>query len=85
VRIYGHVQGVFFRDSARDEALRLGLSGHVRNLPDGTVELEAEGPQGSLEGLVSWCRHGPPAAAVERAEVEWGEPTARWADFTISG
>lgn len=82
--IYGHVQGVFFRDSTRDRALQLGLVGYVRNLPDGSVELEAEGSQGSLEELISWCHHGPPEARVERVQVDWGEPTGSWTEFTVS-
>ncbi|MFO8034540.1 MAG: acylphosphatase [Candidatus Bipolaricaulota bacterium] len=85
VLIYGYVQGVFFRASARDKALNLGLTGYVRNLPDGSVELEAEGEDDSLRELISWCHHGPPAARVERVEVSWGEATGRWREFAVRG
>jgi len=73
VRIHGHVQGVFFRDSCRREASRLGVSGWVGNESDGTVAGEFEGD--SVDALVDWCRSGPPGAQVERVEVDDVEPT----------
>ncbi len=66
IRIFGRVQGVWFRDSARGRALDLGLHGFVRNEPDGSVFLHAEGDRGALKQLVEWCREGPPLAEVER-------------------
>jgi acylphosphatase len=69
----GRVQGVFYRQSTVDAAARLGLRGWVRNLPDGRVEALAEGPRAALEALLDFCRRGPPAARVERVEVEWLE------------
>jgi acylphosphatase len=69
--VEGRVQGVAFRACTADEARRLGVAGWVRNLPDGTVEAEAEGDRPAVEALVAWCRRGPPAAVVERVEVEW--------------
>ncbi|HUT72976.1 MAG TPA: acylphosphatase [Desulfatiglandales bacterium] len=62
--IEGRVQGVWFRDSTRQEAARLGLSGWVKNRFDETVEVVAEGPRERVETLVTWCHHGPPAARV---------------------
>ena len=62
--IEGRVQGVWFRDSTRQEAVRLGLSGWVKNRFGGTVEVVAEGPRERVETLVTWCHHGPPAARV---------------------
>lgn len=62
--IQGRVQGVFFRDYTVAEARRLGLSGWVRILRDGTVELEAEGEAGALAQLESWCHQGSPSARV---------------------
>ena len=62
--IQGRVQGVWFRDSTRQEAVRLGLSGWVKNRFDRTVEVVAEGPRERVETLVTWCHHGPPAARV---------------------
>jgi acylphosphatase len=59
--VHGRVQGVFFRQSARQQAEKLGLSGYTRNNPDGTVTIEAEGPADALDALQAWCQHGPPA------------------------
>ncbi|RMH40395.1 MAG: acylphosphatase [Deltaproteobacteria bacterium] len=70
VRVRGRVQGVWFRGSTRERAMRVGVSGWVRNLPDGSVELEAEGPPEAVDALVDWCRQGPPAARVDSVEVE---------------
>lgn len=68
VRVHGRVQGVMFRDTARREAERLGLAGWVRNEPDGSVALEAEGH--SVDELVTWAHTGPPGARVERVDVD---------------
>ena len=59
LRIRGRVQGVSYRESARAEALRLGLTGWVGNLSDGSVEAVVEGPAGALEAFVTWCQRGP--------------------------
>ena len=67
IRMYGRVQGVGFRWSAVREAERRGLSGWVRNCPDGSVEALAEGTD--LEGFLAWCERGPLAARVDRTEV----------------
>ncbi len=66
--IEGRVQGVWFRDSTRREASRLGVSGWVRNRPDGSVEVLAEGPLDRVEQLVAWSHQGPPAAHVRRVQ-----------------
>jgi acylphosphatase len=67
--ISGRVQGVFFRASTLEEALGLGLSGWVRNLPDGGVEVLAEGEGSNIQKLIDWCHHGPPYAQVALVEV----------------
>ncbi len=64
--IRGRVQGVWFRDSTRRQAARLGVTGWVRNLPDGSVEVVAEGPADKVDKLVQWCHEGPPAARVDQ-------------------
>ena len=64
-RITGKVQGVFFRASTRTEAQRLGLRGHARNLPDGSVEVLAVGDADAIDALARWLRHGPPHARVD--------------------
>ncbi|MEI7036005.1 acylphosphatase [Fulvimonas yonginensis] len=66
--ISGRVQGVFYRAGARNEALRLGLTGHARNLPDGCVEVVAHGEPAALDALERWLWQGPPAAKVDRVE-----------------
>ena len=82
--VSGRVQGVFYRDSTRRKAVELGLVGTVRNLPDGSVEVVAEGPVGALEALLQWCRMGPPAAEVKDASAAFGTPTGRFGNFSIT-
>lgn len=69
VTVYGHVQGVFFRAGTREKALALGLAGTVRNLPDGSVFIEAEGEPWAVEQLLAWCRVGPVGAHVTKVNV----------------
>jgi acylphosphatase len=66
--VSGKVQGVWFRASARDEALRLGLRGCARNLDDGRVEVIAVGEDAAIHELAVWLRHGPPLARVDMVE-----------------
>ncbi|MBU8975380.1 acylphosphatase [Lysobacter sp. FW306-1B-D06B] len=66
--VSGKVQGVFFRASAREEALRLGLRGCAKNLPDGRVEVIAAGEETALDDLAAWLREGPPMARVDDLE-----------------
>lgn len=83
LRVSGRVQGVFYRQSTSIEAARLGLAGSVRNLPDGSVEVVAEGSRAGVESLVAWCRRGPPAARVADVEAAWEAPTGAAGDFTV--
>ncbi len=76
VVVEGRVQGVFYRDSCRREAQRLGVSGWVRNRPDGSVEVVAEGPRERVEDLLTWCRQGPPRASVTKLSVTDEVPAA---------
>jgi acylphosphatase len=75
VRIYGHVQGVFFRTSCLDRAERLGLSGWVRNVEGGGVEAVFEGHAPAVAQMLTWCREGPPLASVDRVESVDQAPT----------
>ena len=71
--VSGHVQGVFFRASTREQARRLGLRGHARNLADGRVEVVVAGDGAAIDALEAWLRHGPPSARVDdlaRSEAE---------------
>jgi acylphosphatase len=74
VVVTGRVQGVWFRESCRQEAEALGASGWVRNRDDGTVEAVFEGPPAVVDRLVSWCHEGPPRARVDRVDVTLEEP-----------
>ncbi len=69
VIITGRVQGVGFRQAAVEKALKHGLRGWVRNLPQGHVEALAEGPVESVEAFVAWCSEGPPSASVGRVDI----------------
>ena len=66
--IEGRVQGVCFRDYTRRKAIGLGVCGWVKNRPDWTVEVLAEGPEERVNGFVAWCHHGPSAARVSRVQ-----------------
>lgn len=83
ITVSGRVQGVFFRAATRREAERLGLTGWVRNLPDGAVELTVEGAAGAVDRLIRWCQSGPALARVDRCRVEEGTPTAEYTVFTV--
>jgi acylphosphatase len=74
VTVRGRVQGVFFRDSCRQQAERLGVTGWVRNEPDGTVRAHLEGEESSVAQLVDWCGEGPRHASVESVDVSPAEP-----------
>jgi acylphosphatase len=80
--VSGRVQGVFFRQSTVDEAIRLGLTGYAKNLPDGRVEVLACGDKEKLMALQAWLQKGPPLAQVDQVEQqETGETPP--ADFTL--
>lgn len=74
VIVSGVVQGVFFRASTRKQALRRGVAGWVRNLPDSSVEAAFEGAPDAVDDMVAWCRTGPERAVVERVEVTEESP-----------
>lgn len=74
VVVHGRVQGVFFRDSARERARAHGVAGWVANRPDGTLEAVLEGEPGAVERVVRFLETGPPRADVERVEVSDEEP-----------
>lgn len=84
VLVSGRVQGVFFRDHTRRWALSLGLTGWVRNLWDGRVEVVAEGEKERLEGLIARLKEGPPLARVENVSVDWEEYRSEFSDFRIT-
>jgi acylphosphatase len=81
--ISGRVQGVGFRFSAYDEAKDLALAGWVRNLPNGDVEIVAEGSRENLQMLAAWAHLGPPSAHVTVVREEWSDFTGEFKDFQI--
>lgn len=80
-RVYGRVQGVFFRASVTRQARELGISGYARNLTDGSVEVRAEGEQPKLSKLVEYLGVGPPAARVDKVTTHWSKYTGRYSGF----
>jgi acylphosphatase len=82
VLVSGRVQGVFFRDTCRRTALAHGVSGWVRNLPDGQVEAVFEGRAEDVDRLVDWAHHGPSWAMVARVAVQ-AEPPEGLTTFLI--
>ncbi|MFL5346914.1 MAG: acylphosphatase [Hyalangium sp.] len=83
LRIRGKVQGVFFRESTRIEATRLGLTGWVRNHEDGSVEALAEGEPAALEEFIRWCHRGTQAARVTDVERSDSEPSGEFRTFIV--
>jgi acylphosphatase len=82
--VRGRVQGVFFRASAQREAKRLGLTGWVRNRPDGAVELCVEGEEEELKEMLAWANRGPSAARVEKVDIRWRSYVGDFAEFRIT-
>lgn len=83
VTVFGLVQGVFFRAAAKEEAELRGLTGFTRNMPDGSVHIEVEGPQDKLEDYLEWCHRGKPPARVEKLEIFFTDELQNYNDFRI--
>ncbi len=81
--VSGRVQGVSYRASTASEARRLAVVGWVRNLPDGSVELEAEGPDDKISALIAWCESGPPSAKVSGVAVDDIPATGKGTTFSV--
>ena len=81
--VSGTVQGVWFRESMKQEAELLGVQGWVRNLVDGRVEAVLEGDRAAVDRLVAWCHRGPPAAKVEHIAVQGEEAVGDLSSFVI--
>jgi acylphosphatase len=84
VLISGRVQGVYFRAYTRDQAVARGLSGWVRNLPDGRVAAVFEGDREKIDSMLAWCRQGPPYAAVDEVLTDWQPHQGEFQDFKIT-
>lgn len=83
VRVVGRVQGVFFRQGTVDEARSLGLSGWVRNCPDGCVEAFVQGEEPPLQAMLAWLKQGPPAARVDAIDVHDAVVDEQLSDFSV--
>ena len=83
ILVTGKVQGVFFRQSTRQKARELGISGQVENLPDGnSVSIIATGAEARMAELISWCQQGPPGAVVKHVEI-LDQPLQEFENFYI--
>ena len=81
--VSGKVQGVWFRDSTRQEAIKLKVTGWVKNIPGGMVYLEAEGEENNLKSLERWLHIGSPHSRVDRVDLQWIMPTKTYSTFTV--
>lgn len=80
--VSGKVQGVFYRQSTKEKAAALAITGEVKNLPDDTVHIIATGEPNQIEQLIEWCRQGPPRARVSGVTIE-EKPLQQFESFTI--
>lgn len=83
VRFHGRVQGVYFRAHCDEKARTLGLTGYVRNLPDGSVEAVFEGERELIEACIEWNRSSQPAAVVSRVDCSWSVARSEYEAFEI--
>ncbi len=83
IKIIGQVQGIGFRYASRQKALALGITGSVRNEPDESVSIEAEGEEKSLEKFIQWCQSGPSGAQIREVKVT-DDAIKNFRDFLIN-
>ena len=81
--VHGLVQGVNFRGYTNQKAAALGVTGWIRNRPDGTVETVAEGSEHALRAFLGWLQVGPPASDVEKVDAMWGDASGQYPDFKV--
>lgn len=84
INVVGLVQGVFFRYTTRKFARQLGLTGYVKNMPDGSVYIEAEGPEDKLNELLEFSKKGPKHAQVEKIDFEFKDTQSKFKNFDYS-
>ncbi len=86
IQIIGKVQGVFFRQSAKQQAKTMNIGGWIKNLPDGNVLCEVSGNRNELLNFLDWCKQGPPRAQVQQTNIEWlDDDNLVIEDFQITG
>ena len=83
IKVVGLVQGVFFRANTQKTAKALELLGWIRNMPDGSVEIVAEGRKQALDELVSWCRKGPPSSRIDKVSADFKKAENEFTGFRI--
>lgn len=83
LNIRGKVQGVFFRQSTKEMALRLGVTGWAKNLPDRSVQAVFEGDKDAVAEAIAWCHQGPPAADVTAVDIDRQEYRGEFETFRI--
>jgi acylphosphatase len=83
ILISGQVQGVFFRSNTQEEAKKIGITGFVRNLPDGRVEAVFEGEEKEIKKMINWIKKGPETARVENIEINRQIFKGEFKDFEI--
>ena len=84
VFVTGKVQGVYYRQKTMETAKSHGVTGWVRNLPDGRVEAVLEGDEPGVKNVIEWCKIGPPKAQVENVDTKFESHTGKFSEFTIS-
>ncbi len=84
IQVYGRVQGVFFRDTTRRVAKKLNLTGYAKNMLDGSVLIEAEGPLDKLNELIEFSKIGPRWAQVDRIDYEFSDEIKNYSNFKIT-
>ncbi|GAA4890468.1 acylphosphatase [Ferrimonas pelagia] len=83
-KVSGKVQGVWFRASTQQQARRLGVTGYVKNLSDGSVEILAQGGGNAVDALIDWAQHGPSQATVEDILLDEYDGNEVYLDFEIT-
>jgi len=81
--ITGQVQGVFFRSQAKQKARSLGITGWIKNLPNGQIEAVAQGDQNKIKQFIDWCEQGPQLAQVEKVEIKTEQYQSEYQDFEV--
>ncbi|OGZ17926.1 MAG: acylphosphatase [Candidatus Nealsonbacteria bacterium RBG_13_36_15] len=83
ILVSGLVQGVFYRSKTLRKSKNLNLTGWVKNEPNGSVKIVAEGEEENLGELIGWTKSGPPLAKVNKIKVEWEKDKEEFKDFEI--
>lgn len=83
LKITGRVQGVFYRAGCEKQAIKLGLAGYVRNMPDGSVKALIQGEKWQIEDFIKWAKKGPAGSKIENVEIKWEEGEEGISGFKI--